>query len=179
MSTDIMLDMETLATSPDAVILTFGAVKFDPKNSEEPDRPIYFRIDVDEQTALGRVINEDTLVWWGKQEPAVFEEAMSEEDRVSLDHFTTELNRYVVGANKIWCQGPTFDITMLENLYRMIGKPVPWSYWQIRDSRTLGDLTSVQRKHTKDTAHNALGDAYVQAVAVQEIFNELGLANEA
>ena len=27
---DIMLDIETLATSPDAVVLTFGAIKFDP-----------------------------------------------------------------------------------------------------------------------------------------------------
>lgn len=176
---DIMLDMETLATSPDAVILTFGAVKFNPKSSEEPETPYYARIEVEEQTALGRVINDDTLAWWGKQEASIFEDTFSDEDRVGLEQFTTELNRYVVGANKIWCQGPTFDITMLENLYKMLGKPVPWQYWQIRDSRTLGDLTTIKRNHTKETAHNALADAFIQAVTVQEIFNELGLANDA
>ena len=51
---DIMLDIETLATSPDAVVLTFGAIKFDPFNTSTPmSDGIYFRLDVDEQIALG------------------------------------------------------------------------------------------------------------------------------
>ena len=31
-----MIDIETLGTKPDAVVLTVGGVKFDPYNSEEP-----------------------------------------------------------------------------------------------------------------------------------------------
>ena len=44
MSTCVMLDSETLGTGPDAVILTIGAVKFDPYNLQEPHTPLYFRI---------------------------------------------------------------------------------------------------------------------------------------
>ena len=31
MANDIMIDMETLSTNPDCVILTIGAVRFDPR----------------------------------------------------------------------------------------------------------------------------------------------------
>ena len=37
-NTDIMIDLETLATSTDAAILTIGAVKFDPFGSEIKSR---------------------------------------------------------------------------------------------------------------------------------------------
>jgi hypothetical protein len=33
---DIMLDLETLGTRPDCVILTLGAIKFDPYTLSDP-----------------------------------------------------------------------------------------------------------------------------------------------
>ena len=42
-----MIDLETLATTPDAVVLTCGGVKFDPWSGSEPDRPFYLRLNVD------------------------------------------------------------------------------------------------------------------------------------
>ena len=73
---DIMLDLETLATSPDSVILTFGAIKFNPFDPEqEMDDGIYFRINVDEQITLGRNVDEGTVAWWGTQSEEVREEA--------------------------------------------------------------------------------------------------------
>ena len=50
---DIMLDLETLATSPDSVILTFGAIKFNPFDpDQELDDGLYFRINVDNKSHL-------------------------------------------------------------------------------------------------------------------------------
>lgn len=175
MARSIMLDLETLDTGPDAVILTFGAVKFSEFTDEEPSSPLYLRIKIDEQSTLGRSISQDTLNWWSTQDPAAQEEAFSEEDRVSLDNFTSQLSKYVVGADKVWAQGPTFDIVILENLYRMIGKTAPWAFWQIRDSRTLLDLGDDSVKKNNASAHNALADAYFQAQAVQSIYRELGV----
>ena len=37
-----MIDLETLSTNPDAVILTVGGVKFNPYNSVEPSQGMYF-----------------------------------------------------------------------------------------------------------------------------------------
>ena len=164
---DIMLDIETLATSPDAVVLTFGAIKFDPFNpSIQMSDGIYFRINVDEQIDLGRRVDEGTVAWWGTQSAEVREEALGETDRVSLEDFTKALNKFVVGATRIWAQGPVFDIVILENLYRQIGKPAPWQYYSIRDSRTLLKALGDDRKGGT-LLHNALADAVSQAEAVQ------------
>ena len=168
---DIMLDIETLATSPDAVILTFGAIKFDPfDSSKEMSDGIYFRIDVDEQIALGRRVDQGTVDWWGTQSEEVREEALGETDRVSIEDFTKALNKFVVGATRIWAQGPVFDIVILENLYRQIGKPAPWQYYAIRDSRTLLKALGDDRKGGA-LLHNALADAVSQAGAVQSAVN--------
>ena len=164
---DIMLDIETLATSPDAVVLTFGAIKFDPFNpSIQMSDGIYFRINVDEQIDLGRRVDEGTVAWWGTQSAEVREEALGETDRASLEDFTKALNKFVVGATRIWAQGPVFDIVILENLYRQIGKPAPWQYYAIRDSRTLLKALGDDRKGGT-LLHNALADAVSQAEAVQ------------
>jgi hypothetical protein len=162
---DVMLDMETLATSPDSVVLTFGAVKFDPF-TDNIDKGMYIRLDVDEQIALGRKVDEGTLEWWGRQNEQVREEALGEGNRITVDDFTRQLNQFLVGANRIWAQGPVFDIVILENLYRQVGKPAPWPYYTIRDSRTLLKALGDDRKAGADL-HNALADCVSQAEAVQ------------
>ena len=172
---DVMLDLETLGTRPGCVILTLGAVKFDPYSLREPDSGIYFRVDVDEQTALGREVQEDTLNWWLNQSEDIREEALGEQDRVSLTTLYRDLNKFLVGVDNIWAQGPLFDFAILENLYRQCGWPTPWQYWQIRDSRTLFGVHGDPRVKGKAGLHNALEDCVSQAVAVQEIYNKLGI----
>jgi len=173
-----MLDLETLGTRPGCVILTLGAVKFDPYSLKEPGPGIYFRVDVDEQTALGREVQEDTLNWWISQADDIREEALGESDRVSLDTLYRDLNRFLVGANNIWAQGPLFDFAILENLYRQMGWPTPWQYWQIRDSRTLFGVHGDPRIKGKAGLHNALEDCVSQAVAVQQVYNKLGIEKQ-
>lgn len=162
-----MLDLETLATSPNSVILTFGAVKFNPFDpDQEFDNGLYFRIDVDEQINLGRQVDQGTVDWWGQQSEEVREEALGEHNRVSLEEFTKELNKFVLGADRIWAQGPVFDIVILENLYRQLNKPTPWPYYTIRDSRTLLKALGDTRK-SGPMLHNALADCVSQAQAIQ------------
>jgi len=172
---DVMLDLETLATFPDAVILTIGAVKFDPYSFKEPGPGLYCRIDVDEQTARGRDVNQNTVDWWLQQKEDIREEALSMDDRISVDQMHRELNKFLVGVENIWAQGPVFDIAMLENIYRQYGWPVPWNFWQIRDSRTLFGVHGDPREKNKEGLHNALEDCVSQAKAVQTIFNKLGI----
>ena len=175
MAFDIMLDLETLGTRPGCVILTLGAVKFDPYSLKEPGPGIYFRVDVDEQTALGREVQEDTMQWWLEQVEDVREEALGEHDRVSLDTMYRDLNRFLVGVDNIWAQGPLFDFAILEHLYRQMGWPTPWHYWQIRDSRTLFGVHGDPRVKGKTGLHNALEDCVSQATAVQQVYNKLGI----
>jgi exodeoxyribonuclease VIII len=173
---DVMLDLETLSTRPNAVILSMGAVKFDPFSLRiDVDEGINVRVDVDEQTALGRHVQQETIDWWATQPQEVQEEAFAEHQRISLTELVKLLNKFLVGADNIWCQGPVFDIAILEDLYRQLGIPTPWQYWQIRDSRTLFGVHGDPRDRNRHGAHNALLDCCYQAMGVQEIYQQQGV----
>lgn len=169
-----MIDLETLSTNPDAVILTVGGVKFDPHTQMKPYDEMYFRIDVDSQTAMGRSVQQNTLDWWGTQPNEIAEEALGEKDRISIEDACKKINKFSVGVDVFWCQGPLFDYAILQNLYAQLNKPLPWNYWQIRDSRTLFNL--VPRDQSKRIGlHNALEDCKFQAKKVQNVYRQLGV----
>lgn len=172
---DIMIDIETLGTRPGCVILTLGAVKFNPFSLDAPGPGLYVRPDVDEQIAKGREVQEDTMLWWMQQAEDVREEALGEDGRITVEEMYRQLNRFLVGSNNIWCQGPAFDMVIIENLYRQYGWPTPWQFWQIRDSRTLFGVHGDPRVKGKVGLHNALEDCVSQATAVQQVYNKLGL----
>jgi 3' exoribonuclease, RNase T-like len=168
---DVVIDLETLGVKADTTILTLGAIKFDPYSSDEPGPGIYLKPEVDRQSELGRSHCGSTLEWWSKQAAAVREEAFDEENRIPLEQMISELNRFLVGANAIWAQGSVFDIGILENLYQQLGHPIPWNFWQIRDSRTLFKLVPEDpRPKDRNQAHNALADCYYQALGIQEVY---------
>ena len=150
--TDLMIDLETLSTKPNAVILSLGAVKFNPYSDFiDMEHGLDIKVDVDSQITLGRDVQEDTLTWWEKQPKEVQEAAFGASNRTNLDDFVKALNKISVGVTNIWCQGPVFDIVILENLYKQLGTPVPWNYWQIRDSRTLFGVFGDPRNKKRST----------------------------
>ena len=170
-----MIDLETLSTTPDAVILTVGGVKFNPHNNVEPNQPMYIRVDVDEQTKIDRHVMQETLDWWGKQAEDVREEALGDNNRISLDQMIKTINKFAVGVDVFWCQGPLFDYAILQNFYAQMQVPVPWNFWQIRDSRTLGSLVPRDPNEKRTGLHNALEDCYFQAKKVQRVYKQLGI----
>ena len=104
MTTHAMIDLETLGTGPDCVVLTIGGVKFDPNAISEPYQPFYYKFNVDEQLDKGRTTLESTLEWWGKQEASVREEALGDDNRTPVLEVLQALNKWCVGADTIWCQ---------------------------------------------------------------------------
>jgi hypothetical protein len=171
-----MIDLETLDTRPSSTILTLGAVKFNPFTFDEPHSELYIKLDLDEQDQLGRSTSDDTIAWWGRQDPKIQEEAFSEDGRSSIASLTSQLNKYILNADVIWAHSYGFDMTILEDLYRQFKTPIPWNFWQIRDSRTLFELLPVDpRKSMQTDLHNALADAYFQAKSVQVAYSQLGI----
>ena len=172
-----MIDLETLSTNPNATILTVGGVKFDPYTAEEPAQGMYFRVDVDAQTNMGRDVMQDTVDWWSKQPKEISDEAFSDDNRVSLNDMIKEINKFSVGVDVFWCQGPLFDYAILQDIYKQLGHPVPWQYWQIRDSRTLFSLVPRDINEKRTGLHNALADCFFQAKKVQKVYKQLGIKN--
>ena len=87
-----MIDLETLSTNPNATILTVGGVKFDPYTTAEPSQGMYFRVDVNSQTEMGRDVMQETVNWWSKQPKEISDEAFSDDNRASLDDMINKIN---------------------------------------------------------------------------------------
>jgi exodeoxyribonuclease VIII len=173
MKKSLMLDMETLAVSPNAVVLSLGAVHFDPYGTGYSDS-LYFRIDIDDQDALGREVDPGTLEWWGRQDPAIMEEAFSPDNRIPLVESMDRFHKFAWGCSAFWSHGATFDLVMIENIYGQLNKALPWNYWQLRDTRTLFDLGH-DPEMPQGSKHNALEDAIRQAVGVQNVYRKLNI----
>lgn len=166
-----MVDLETMAVTPRAVVLTLGAVHFNPYGNGYSDK-LYLRFDLDDQDALKRDIDPNTLDWWSRQDPKVMEEAFSPDNRVPLVEAMDQFHKFAWGCDAFWAHGSLFDIAILEDLYRQIEKPVPWQYWQIRDTRTIFDL-GWDPDMPQASKHDALQDAIRQSVGVQNIYSKL------
>lgn len=134
----LMIDIETLGTAPDTVILTVAAQSFDPMGTGYYDGSYYARVDFESQA--DRSIENGTLEWWANQNSAAKDEAFSELDRVPLSEALDELGKLIWKSSVIWANGPTFDMTILENAYKSHNKPLPWQYYKVRDARTVYNL---------------------------------------
>jgi len=171
MAKHLMVDMETMAVSPNAVVLSLGAVHFDPYQNGYTDS-IYFRIDLDDQDRLGREIDPNTIDWWARQDPKIMEEAFSPDNRISLVDGIDQFHKFAWGCDAFWSHGATFDLVILENIYKQLNKALPWNYWQLRDTRTLFDL-GWDPEMPKGNKHDALQDAIRQSIGVQNIYRKL------
>jgi hypothetical protein len=175
MNTDIMIDLETLATSTDAAILTIGAVKFDPFGSEikEPAMDsFYCKVDLDSCDELGLVTNDDTIAWWANQSKEAQEAAFDPEGRIHIRDAFQQLYKFCWGAKRVWSNGVGFDIIICEHVFKKLNKAVPWKFWETRDVRTAFDL-GINPQRPPVTAHHALEDAWNQAVGIQNVYNTL------
>ena len=178
---DIMIDIESLDTGPDCVILTIGAVLFDPKGRGIIER-LELRPTIEDQTELyNRTINDDTLRWWGEQSEAAQEEALGDRDRVPFAECMETLYKWCWKYNggKVWSNGASFDVVAMESAWRNHNQLPPWNFWSIRDTRTVYSIAGVSlRDGGHSTSHKAVEDAERQAIVVQKacrIFLEKGL----
>ena len=85
MTTHATIDIETIDTCPEATVLSIGCVKFNPLDDSEPHSELYFKISIDDQDRLGRTVSDDTIEWWGKQDPKIMEEAFNQKDAITID----------------------------------------------------------------------------------------------
>ena len=173
--TDIMIDLETLATTTDAAILTIGAVRFDPFGFDikEPAMDsFYVKVDIDSCDELGLVSNDDTIAWWAQQSKEAQAEAFEGTDRIHIRDAFDQLYKFCWGAKRVWSNGAAFDVPICEHVYRKLNKAIPWSFWAVRDVRTAFDL-GINPNRPPVLAHHALQDAWNQAVGIQNVYNTL------
>lgn len=166
-----MIDLETMGTHPDSAIVSIGGVIFDPRYNIITNDTFYVKLDWRFQE---RRIDPDTQKWWKKQSPSARAGIKGTESlRGALDDLTFWLPNDV----KVWGNGPTFDISMLEDAYRQHEMDIPWYFWDIRDVRTIKDLYEFNRggleRRSGGDSHNALSDAIYQAEIVCKMWRSI------
>ena len=149
-----MIDLEGLGTGPDTTILTIAAQAFDPFGVGYYEQSFYTRVTLESQET--RSIQQGTIDWWATQPAVVRDEAFAEEDRVPLDEALDELGRLIWHAKRIWAQGPTYDMNILEHAYKSYNIVLPWQYYNVRDARTVYSLCP--GLNTYPASHHALED---------------------
>lgn len=176
---DIVIDLETLGTKPGCVILEIGACAIDPDTGAFLAN---FSRRLDELfTNYKYPLLEDeekTLAWWLENNPTTYYRLVHrihdyaprppEDD---LKAFKAWFDSQTSGRDpkrvRIWANGPSFDIAILQAAYDRYGVERPWICWQERCVRTALEAADYQSGSVswieRGPRHRALNDARHEA----------------
>lgn len=168
----IMLDLETLNTTPDAAIVAIGAVSF--SQAEGIESTFYRTIDLESAMKNGS-ISAATLRWWLQQETDARMELVRGKDGLfqAVSAFSDWFS--VVRASSegltvnVWGNGAGFDNVILRETYGKLNMQTPWGFWEDRCYRTIKNTYCDVPQERIGTPHNALDDARTQAVHLLQI----------
>ena len=175
---DIMLDLETLSSAPDAAIIAIGACAFGsdlPKGLPRPTFVIYVQPE-SAQHAGGRV-DAATVKWWCRQSDdarRAWTDADARPIAEALRVFSWWCSQASLGRPvRMWGNGASFDNIVLRGAYERCGIEPPWKWPNDRCYRTLKNLCRNVEIARIGSHHNALDDALSQAIHAERIFATL------
>ena len=172
--TDVMIDIETAGTKPGCVILSIGACTL----VDEPNE-FYIRIDPQSSREIGLSISAQTMAWWNKQPRETRDEAFSGDVNVreALFEFSDWLLQ--LGEIRVWGNGASFDVPILEAAYEKCGIKIPWKYTQSMCYRTMRSLYPHIAFVDPEMKHSAIEDARAQAEHLRKIFDYMQALEDA
>ena len=182
---DVMIDLETLGTAPGSVVLSIGAVaRPNWQNADGLPYPLDFletliRIDMRDSIFYGLSVDPDTMSWWRKQAREAWESSISAADALplsrALETFRDWLDKLraagegVTGSKlRLWGDSAAFDLVLLACAYRAAKLPVPWTYQEEYDYRTVRNLRRSEKPRSK-LQHDGLSDARAQMDHLQRL----------
>lgn len=172
----IMLDLETLGTSPGAAILAVGAVKF---TGYQLFSEFYQRIDLQSSVEAGFTLEAQTVMWWLRQPDGPRLEILKQGDPVELVLKSFQkwlfglLGEYPESEIEMWGNGAAFDNVLLSTAFRNCKLEQPWAFWNDRCYRTVKNLFPEIPLLRNGTHHNALDDARDQAMHLMTMLPSL------
>lgn len=171
----MMIDLETLSTKSNAVVSAIGAVIFNDENGEIVGK-YYNVLNFEDQLEIGRKVDEATLKWWFSQS----KEAASiytTDNKVNTYLALVELQSFMVNNSdvsslRVWGNGPSFDLTILETLMDDFSVKKLHSFRNVRCLRTFKEFLANDIKIERvGIHHNALDDCLYQVNLVMAGLN--------
>ena len=170
-----MIDLETVGQSPRAGILSLAAVFFVPETGELGNT-FFAKINPIDSFKFGEA-DGSTFKWWMTQSNHARIVAVEGTAglSISLGQFSTFLSACPQEDLRVWGNGATFDLTILEHAYDTLQISRPWTFRAHRDVRTVKDIAEDLFKMPSKPidAHNALVDAVFQAKWVSTAWQAL------
>lgn len=168
---DVMIDIETLGTRHDAMIIQIGACYFDCETGEIGET---FKANID-PSKFGHkfTVDYETIAWWfGQSDQA---RAMVLANPTGLGWALTDLDAFLnLEKNPCVWSHATFDMSILVNAFKVADLPFSIPFRNMRDIRTLMDLANHHTGVVREGVHhNALDDAKFQVVYCVEAMQKL------
>lgn len=171
---NLMVDLETMATTTDAAILSIGWASFTKTEGVLQSGQINIR-SLD-NLHHGRRFDPDTVAWWFSQ-PAPAIVSLVDPEPLTLAPALERLEALVTRHKWVWAKPPQFDLAILQNAYdNVLQRKQPWPHRCERDARTLlalGKVLDVPIPEPSGVRHCAQSDAINQAAAVVAILRRV------
>jgi hypothetical protein len=151
---DFIIDMETLGSKPDSIVIDISVLVFDPDFSKPVEtieelikRGKRWKLDLPSQRGV-RSVNPETIKWWREQSAEAQLNLKPAPGDLTVEQAIPEVIEFLKsnGVNAFksqgWCRGMSFDfpifVDMIRQTYNVIDtdKLEPVKFWAQRDVRT-------------------------------------------
>lgn len=182
-TTQIMLDLETMGTTPGCAVLSIGAVAFT-SDGLLPGIEFYRVISFSSCLRAGLTASAATFTWWTKQNAEArellfqtFDASVSFDLRSALSDYSDWHGERDGDDPPVWVNGREFDPPVLGAAYNALPLARPWSYKAVRCYRTMKAMCpGLDVLYVPPTIpHHALEDAKAQAAHLVKIMHTLGI----
>lgn len=168
---DLMIDIETLGTTPGSVITQIGGCYFD-RATGKLGETFCMNIRIQDSLDKGFIVDGGAIRFWFEQNDEARKSII-----IGAEDLLSVLNRFKVfckDAKAVWSHA-TFDVPLLGWAFKHVGLGQPFPYRNARDIRTLVDLSKVAYKKYEKTgvSHNALDDCIHQIRYCTVCFKQL------
>lgn len=168
--TDIILDLETLGTTPGCGIIAIGAVSLDLQHR------FYEKIRPASNKSYRLITDSGTLKWWDRQSPAARDESFS--GTKNLDVVLKEFSTWFLSLSpiptdiRVWGNGADFDVPILRVAYKETNLTWPIGVFSGRCYRTMREsFPHIKKGKFIGEKHTAIADARHQAEHLNELLS--------
>ena len=173
---NLMLDLETYATTMDACVMTIGAVVFDDTGKECAS--FYRRIKGESCDRLALYRDPKTVEFWSIQPASSRFELETDTDRVDIEDAVKDFSTFWKDNNCafLWCNGANFDEPILSTIYHRLGMEKPWRFFNVRCVRTLLSIVGMKTSSLGPVTHHALDDCRKQIKGVVKAMRSISVS---
>jgi DNA polymerase III epsilon subunit-like protein len=156
---EVMLDFETMGSSPISAVVQIGAVQF--RRTGEIISELLINVSLRDELEEGFKIDADTVMWWMGQENKTWMDG----EKMDSEEAFIELNRFMQGAKLVWSHS-TFDAPIFFYHNKVLDLQQSVRFTKFVDLRTVSMMTkgrlTIPATERPAGAHDALIDCRYQ-----------------